>query len=87
MFGHAYALIYKLASVIQTIKKSNLLDDIRAELLDRQRAHVPGELADNRVAEPVVVQVQDVLHHLSRKPHQYQNDATRGNADWRGALT
>ena len=67
--------------------RTHLLDNVRAELLDRQRAHVPGELADDRVAEPVVVQVQDVLHHLSRKPHQYQNDATRGHADWRAALT
>lgn len=43
----------------------HLLNDVRAELLHGQGAHVTRELADNRVAEAVVIQVENVLHHLA----------------------
>ena len=43
---------------------TNLLDDVRAELLDRQRADVARELPDDSVAEAIVVQVEDVLDDL-----------------------
>lgn len=41
-----------------------LLDDIGAELLDRERTDVAEELTDNAIAEAVVVQVENVLHDL-----------------------
>ena len=47
-----------------TLTSTHLLDHVGAELLHRQRADVPGELPDNRIAEAVVVQVQDVLNDL-----------------------
>ena len=40
---------------------THLLDHVGAELLHRQRADVPSELPDNRIAEAVVVEVEDVL--------------------------
>lgn len=40
------------------------LDDVRAELLDGQSADVANELTNDGVAEPVVVQVEDVLDDL-----------------------
>ena len=47
-----------------TLTSTHLLDHVGAELLHRQRADVPSELPDNRIAEAVVVQVQDVLNDL-----------------------
>ena len=44
--------------------RTHLLDNVRAELLDRQRAHVPGELADDSIAEAVVVKVEDILNNI-----------------------
>lgn len=41
-----------------------LLDDIGAELLDRERTDVAEELTDNAIAEAVVVQVENVLHDV-----------------------
>ena len=41
-----------------------LLDNVRAELLDRERTHVAGKLSDDSVAEAVVIQVEDILHHV-----------------------
>jgi hypothetical protein len=41
-----------------------LLNDIGAEFLNRKSAYVACKLADNTIAEAVVVQVQDVLHDL-----------------------
>lgn len=47
-------------------KKADLLDDIGAELLNRQSTDIPCELADNGVAEPVVVEIEDVLNDLAQ---------------------
>jgi hypothetical protein len=41
-----------------------LLDDVGAEFLDRQGADVASELTDDGIAEPVVVQVENVLNDL-----------------------
>lgn len=41
-----------------------LLDDVGAELLHGERADIARELADDAVAEAVVVQVEDVLNDL-----------------------
>lgn len=43
---------------------TNLFNDIGAELLNRKSAHIPCELADNSIAEAIVVQVQNVLYDL-----------------------
>ena len=45
----------------------NLLNHIGAELLHGQRANVASELSNNGITETVVVQVEDVLYHLSKK--------------------
>lgn len=42
----------------------HLLDHVRAELLHGERTNVAGELTDHAVAEPIVVEVQNVLHDL-----------------------
>lgn len=44
--------------------KTNLLDDVRAKLLNRKSANIAQELTDDTVAEAVVVEIQDVLHDL-----------------------
>ena len=46
---------------------THLLYDIRAELLDRQCAYIAGELTDNRIAEAVIVQVENILDDLHQK--------------------
>ena len=43
-----------------------LLDHVRAELLDGERADVAGELADDGVGEAVVVEVEDILDNLHK---------------------
>lgn len=48
MFGHTNAFF----------------NDIGAEFLNRKSAYVACELADNTIAEPVVVEVQDVLYDI-----------------------
>lgn len=41
-----------------------LLDNIGAELLNRECADIANELANDSVTEPVIVEVEDVLHDL-----------------------
>jgi hypothetical protein len=41
-----------------------LLDDVGTELLHRQGTDVAGELTNDTVTEPVVIQIKDVLHDL-----------------------
>ena len=41
-----------------------LLNDVRGELLHRQGADIALELADDRVAEAVVIEVEDILDDL-----------------------
>ena len=50
-----------------------LLNDIGAELLDRQRAHVASKLMDDAVGESVVIQVKDVLNDLPTRPLSVQH--------------
>lgn len=58
---------------------TNLLNDIGAEFLDRQRADIACELADDGIAEAVVVQIKDVLHDLQRNRVSGRSDtALRG---------
>jgi hypothetical protein len=45
--------------------RNHLLDHIRAELLDGKSADVARELPDHTIAKAVVVEIEDVLHHLS----------------------
>ena len=65
-------------------RAAHLLDHVGAELLHRKRADVPTELPDDRVAEPMVVQVQNVLHDLqivaasvSETIHERSTDAEK----------
>lgn len=44
---------------------TNLFNDVGAELLYRERADIANELANDSVAESVIVQVKDVLNNLS----------------------
>lgn len=41
-----------------------LLNDVGAELLNREGANVAEELTDDSIAESVVVQVENVLHDI-----------------------
>jgi hypothetical protein len=41
-----------------------LLDDVRAEFLNREGTHIAGELPDDRITKSVVVQIEDVLHDI-----------------------
>jgi len=54
----------------------HLLDDVGAELLDRQSTNIAGELTDNSVTESVVIEIKDVLHNLktqvSQQRHKYK---------------
>ena len=43
---------------------AHLFDDIRTELLDREGTNIARKLANNSVAEAVIVQVQNVLDDL-----------------------
>ena len=68
MFRNPNALRFDSVSTVQqlgeTLSTAYLLDDVGTELLDRQRADIASELADNSIAETVVVQVENVLHNL-----------------------
>ena len=46
---------------------THLLDNIGRELLNRQRADVSNELADDGLTEAVVVEVQDILDNVVAK--------------------
>lgn len=56
--------------IINTLRASdqplstNLLNDVGTELLDGQRADIASKLADDGIAEAIVVQVKDILHDL-----------------------
>jgi hypothetical protein len=43
----------------------DLLNDVGAELLNRERADVANELTDDGITEPVIVEVEDILHDLT----------------------
>jgi hypothetical protein len=43
----------------------DLLNDIGAELLNRERADVANELTNDGITEPVVIEVEDILHDLT----------------------
>jgi hypothetical protein len=47
-----------------------LLNNVGAELLDRERTHVANELTDNGIAKPIVVEVKNVLDNLTKQTHQ-----------------
>jgi hypothetical protein len=47
--------------------RTDLLNHIRAELLDGKGADIAGELAYYSVAESVVIQIQDILHNLEKQ--------------------
>ena len=68
VFRNPNALRFDSVSTVQqlgeTLSTAYLLDDVGTELLDRQRADIASELADNSIAETVVVQVENVLHNL-----------------------
>lgn len=44
--------------------QTNLFNDIRTKLLDRKGTDIAKELADDTVAEAVIVQIQNVLDDL-----------------------
>jgi hypothetical protein len=54
------------STTIHVINKcrDHLLDHVRAELLDGKSADVARELPDHTIAKAVVVEIEDVLHHL-----------------------
>lgn len=45
---------------------TNLLDNVGAELLDRKRANIPSKLANDSIAEAIIVQVKNVLNNLCK---------------------
>ena len=55
---------------MDTVKPSYLLNDIGAELLNRKRADIANELTNDCIAEPVVIQVENVLDNLTKRIHQ-----------------
>lgn len=57
-------LISDLDTLQGALSTTYLLDDVGTELLHRQGTDVPKELADDSIAEAVVVEVQDVLDNL-----------------------
>lgn len=65
MFGDTNTLRRQITNEFhRSIKSSHLLDDIGTELLDRQGTDVARELSNDGIAEPVVVQIEDVLDDL-----------------------
>lgn len=44
-----------------------LLNDIGTELLDRKGADIPDELTNDCIAEPVVIEVENVLDNLKKQ--------------------
>lgn len=51
-------------SIQNSQKDTNLFDHVGTELLHREGANVSNELANHGVAEPVVVQIKNILHNL-----------------------
>lgn len=45
---------------------TDLLDNVGAELLDRKRANIPSKLANDSIAEAIIVQVKNVLNNLCK---------------------
>ena len=60
----AYALTMYSTLISHKKDETNLLDNIRTELLNRKRAYVTSKLTNDSVTESIVVQVQNILHHL-----------------------
>jgi hypothetical protein len=52
---------------VDTIERTNLLNNIGAELLNRKRADIADELTNNCIAEPVVIEVENVLDNLTER--------------------
>jgi hypothetical protein len=49
---------------LDIIEPGYLLNDIGAELLNRKSADVANELANDGITEPVIIEVEDILHDL-----------------------
>lgn len=65
VFRNSDALRIRSVSVFGENKNNlHLLDDVRAEFLNRKSADIPHELADDCITETIVVQVKDVLYDL-----------------------
>jgi hypothetical protein len=55
----------KLVNVhFKSQEQTHLLNDIRAEFLYRKSTNVTSKLANNGIAEAVVVQIQNILDNL-----------------------
>ena len=46
------------------MEPSYLLDNIRAELLDRKCADVADELTNDSITKPVIIKIENVLDNL-----------------------
>jgi hypothetical protein len=55
---------------MDTIRPGYLLDNIGAELLNGKRADIANELTNDSIAEPVVIEVENVLDNLTIWIHQ-----------------
>lgn len=53
-----------LASVVHRDTNA-FLNNVGAKLLDRQSADIASKLTDDAIAEPVVVQIEDILNDLT----------------------
>ena len=49
-----------------------LLNDFRAEFLHGECTNVSSKLADDGVAETVIVQVEDILHNLEQNVNAWK---------------
>lgn len=49
---------------MQAASDTDLLDDVRAELLHGKRTDVASELPNDGVTETIIIKIQDVLHNL-----------------------
>jgi hypothetical protein len=52
---------------LDIIELRYLLNDIGAELLNRKSADVANELANDGITEPVIIEVEDILHDLTNE--------------------
>lgn len=58
-------------------RRTNFLDNIRAKLLNRKSTNIALELTNYGITEPAVVEVKDVLHHLSNRKHHFEPQIKR----------
>lgn len=65
VLGHTDALQKTLENASRKSHRDHhLLNDVRTEFLHRKRADVASELANNGIAEAVVIQIQNILDNL-----------------------